>query len=127
MCVPCEHGMPENPGPLCGKSCSQLLSGLPEFLLLWHSPGSCVCLPTAYSSETLGFSFLWIWLVLVLLPIVFSLMSLGLSAKLKSEQRLKGQHGGLCCEGLVPSNGGNSSPLDFVCDLWLQSVLFLSS
>lgn len=42
VCAPCECAMSENPGPLCGKSCLQLLLGLPEFLSFWHLPGSCV-------------------------------------------------------------------------------------
>ena len=46
--VPCKCDISENPGPLCGKSRPQLLSGLPEFFLLWHSRKSFVCLATAF-------------------------------------------------------------------------------
>lgn len=46
--VPYNCDTSENPGPLCGKSRPQLLSGLPEFFLLWHSRKSRVCLATAF-------------------------------------------------------------------------------
>lgn len=89
-----ECAMSESPGPLCDKSYSQLLPGLPEFLLLWHSPEPCVSCGCG-------------WWPQFCCPLS-SHSFLGLSIKLKSDQSLKGQCGGFCCEGLVPSSGGNS-------------------
>lgn len=107
-----------NPGPLCGKSRPQLLSGLPELFLLWHSRTWCVRLATA-------FFILRLFLFFFLPGVMVSSLPPATPGGRALVPRTAGagvQHGA-AARGV---RGCSSQPLDFMSDLWLRSVLFVS-